>query len=70
VARSGSDAFPRQGSLISAFKFWKHLTHRSAEEVVRSRYLDVGVVDVLLDMLGTREQADKAGHLLQQSPPA
>ena len=55
---------------LLAFQLWKHVTHGSAKDVARSRYLHVSVVDVLVDVLGSGEQADEAGHLLHQPPLA
>ena len=47
------------------FELWKHLAYASSDECAWTRNGDIGVIDVLEDVVRAGEHADEARHLLK-----
>src|SRR5271170_774365 len=66
-----ANGLPRRVNLVKqlvealSLEFRKHFAHTSSDERSWARNGDIRIVDVLEDVLGTREHADESWHLLE-----
>nr|WP_254062919.1 hypothetical protein [Caulobacter sp. S45] len=51
-----------------ALKVWKNISHGAANERPWAGHRQVGLVDVLVDVVGPSEHSDKPRHLLEKQP--